>query len=149
MKPPHPRGDLFPPVAGEPVDLCERLHADLGLRDDVAILHVYGEADAYTQSRWRRILDIAITEAADSGHLVVDLSSAQFIGCRPILDLADRAQQGLTRGVQVSVFNPFPNVVDRVVTVAGLTEWLPVHTTLDQAVSAAPARGVVSVPGSR
>ncbi|MFF2392340.1 STAS domain-containing protein [Nocardia sp. NPDC058114] len=149
MQPPHYRGDLFPPVAGEPADLCERLHANLVLRADAAILHVYGEADAYTQPRWRRILDIAITEAADSGHLVINLSSTRFIGCRPILDLADRAQQGLTRGVQVSVFNPFPNVVDRVVTVAGLTEWLPVHTTLDQALSAAPARVVVSVLGSR
>ncbi|MFD6108226.1 STAS domain-containing protein [Nocardia salmonicida] len=149
MKPFHPRGDLFPPVTGEPADLCDRLHADLDLRDDAAILHVCGEADAYTQSRWRRILDIAITAAADSGHLVVDLSSTQFIGCRPILDLADRAQQGLTRGVQVSVLNPFPNVVDRVVTVAGLTEWLPVHETMDQALSAAPALVVVSVPGSR
>lgn len=156
MKPPSHRGDLFPPVAGEPADLHERLHADLELRADAAILHVYGEADAYTQPRWRRILDTAITEAAGSGRLVVDLSSIQFIGCRSILDLANRAPRALARGVQVGVFNPYPdNVVDRVVAIAGLSAWLPVHTTLVESLTArrppaaVPARVAVPVPGSR
>ncbi|MFD5178063.1 STAS domain-containing protein [Nocardia sp. NPDC058379] len=155
MKPPSDHHELFPPAVGEPADLCERLHADLNHVTDAAILHVLGYADAYTRPRWQRILDTAIGEAADSGHLVVDLSAAQFIGCGPILDLAERAQQSLARGVQVSVFNPFPNVVDRVIALAGLTAWLTVHTTLTRALAtrrpraAAPTSVVVPVPGAR
>lgn len=106
--------------------------------------------------RWRAILDNAIAAALPSRRLVVDLSSIQFIGCRPILDLAGRAQQGAVRGVRVVVFNPFPGVVDRVITIAGLHAWLPVHTTLAQALAAdrppaptpVPARRVVPVPGA-
>ncbi|MFI6225294.1 STAS domain-containing protein [Nocardia salmonicida] len=155
MKPSHTHhDDPFPPAAGEPADLCQRLRADLDLHADAAILHVYGEVDAYTQPRWRRILDTAIAEAAaTSGHLVVDAGPIQFIGCRPILDLADRAQKSLACGVQVSVLNPSPGVVDRVITIAGLTVWLPVHSTLAEALStrrqaATPAHVAVPVRGS-
>ncbi|MGW5437785.1 anti-sigma factor antagonist [Nocardia asteroides] len=151
---PH-RDELFPPVAGEPADVCLRLLADLDRRADAVILRVYGEADAYTLTRWRRMLDTALAAAGDCGRLVVDLSGTQFIGCRPILDLAERAQQGLARGIQVAVFNPVPNAVERVISLAGLHAWLPVHATLVEALTtrrprvAAPARAVVPVPGSR
>ncbi|MFE3544632.1 STAS domain-containing protein [Nocardia sp. NPDC059177] len=154
MNPSRRRGDLFPPAAGEPADLCRRLRADLDHRAGVTLLHVYGAADAYTEPRWLRIIGIAIAEAADSGHLVVDLSSARFIGCRPILDLASRAPRAASRGVQISVFNPFPDVVDRVIAIAGLSAWLPVYTTLAQALTAGrppatPVHVIVPTPGSR
>ncbi|UGT57011.1 anti-sigma factor antagonist [Nocardia asteroides] len=152
MKPRFHDHDPFPQVAGEAADLCERLQADLEFRAGAVILHVYGEADAYTGHRWQRILDTALTRA--TGRLVVDLSGTQFIGCRPILDLAERAQHGLSRGVQVVVFNPFPSVMERVVAIAGLNAWLPVYTTLAEALavpapSATPAEPVVPVPGAR
>lgn len=153
MKPRSRRGDLFGPVAGEPAELCERLQAELEPRAEAVILHVYGEADAYTQPRWRRVLDTALAEAGPNRRLVVDLSGIQFLGCRPILDLAERAQQGAARGVQISVFNPLPGVVDRVVGIAGLSAWLPVHATLAEALAVssavAPTRTVVPVPGAR
>ncbi|MFI5498069.1 anti-sigma factor antagonist [Nocardia asteroides] len=155
MKPRSCRDDLFGPVAGEPDELCERLQAELEPRADAVILHVYGEADAYTQPRWRRILDTALAEVGPHGRLVVDLSGIQFLGCRPILDLAERAQQGAARGVQILVFNPLPGVVDRVVDIAGLSAWLPVHATLAEALAichssaVTPARTVVPVPGAR
>ncbi|MEU3012160.1 anti-sigma factor antagonist [Nocardia asteroides] len=153
MKPRSRRSDLFGPVAGEPAELCERLQAELEPRAEAVILHVYGEADAYTQPRWRRVLDIALAEAGPNGRLVVDLSGIQFLGCRPILDLAERAQQGAARGVRISVFNPLPGVVDRVVDIAGLSAWLPVHATLTEALAVssavAPTRTVVPVPGAR
>ncbi|MGW5439221.1 anti-sigma factor antagonist [Nocardia asteroides] len=145
----------FGPLPGEPAELCRRLQAELDLRADAAILHVHGEADAYTLVRWRAILDNAIAAAAPSGRLVVDLSSIQFIGCRPILDLAERAQQAAARGVRIAMFNPFPSVVDRVITIAGLSAWLPIYSTLAQALAPqtprvpAPLRPVVPVPGSR
>ncbi|MFI5498051.1 STAS domain-containing protein [Nocardia asteroides] len=155
MTPRPYRDEPFPPLAGEPADLCVRLQADLDVRADAAILRVYGEADAYTLARWRRMLDIALAAAGDCGRLVVDLSGTQFIGCRCILDLAERAQHGLARGIQIAVFDPIPNAVERVVTLAGLHAWLPVHTTLVEAMTtrrprvAAPARAVVPVPGAR
>lgn len=153
MKPRFRRGDLFGPVAGEPAELCERLQAELEPRAEAVILHVYGEADAYTQPRWRRVLDTALAEAGPNRRLVVDLSGIQFLGCRPILDLAERAQQGAARGVQISVFNPLPGVVDRVVGIAGLSAWLPVHATVAEALAVssavAPTRTVVPVPGAR
>ncbi|MFI8974217.1 anti-sigma factor antagonist [Nocardia asteroides] len=155
MKPRHHRRELVGPLAGEPAEVRQRLTADLDLHPDAAILHVEGEADAYTLARWRAILDDAIAAATPTGLLVVDLSAIQFIGCRPILDLADRAQQAPARGVQIVVFNPFPGVVDRVITIAGLSAWLPIYTTLAQALATrrspapAPARPVVPVPGAR
>ncbi|MEV0076762.1 STAS domain-containing protein [Nocardia neocaledoniensis] len=154
MKPRFHHHDPFPRVAGEATDLCERLRAGLEHRAEALILRVYGEADAYTRHRWQRILDTALTRAAGTGRLVVDLSGTQFIGCRPILDLAERAQYGLSRGVQVVVFNPLPGVMDRVVAIAGLNEWLPVYPTMVEALAvpapgATPARPVVPVPGAR
>lgn len=119
-------------------DLSRRLQADLDLRADAVILHVYGEADAYTRPRWRAILDAAVAEAAPRGRLVVDVTSIQFIGCRPILDLAERAQRATTGGVRVAMFNPYPGVIDRVITIAGLSAWLPVYPTLAAALAFAP-----------
>ncbi|WP_278265338.1 anti-sigma factor antagonist [Nocardia sp. AG03] len=134
MRPRLHRVTPFPPAVGESADLCLRLQAELELRPQAVLLHVHGEADAYTLSRWRRILDAALAEAT-TGYLVVDLSDTEFLGCRPILDLADRAQQALTRGIRVAIYNPVPGVVNRIIDVAGLSTWLPIHTSLPEALT--------------
>ncbi|WP_280302759.1 anti-sigma factor antagonist [Nocardia neocaledoniensis] len=141
--------ELVLPDTGETEDLGLRLQADLDLRADAVILHVYGEADAYTRPRWRAVLDAAVAEATPRGCLVVDVSAIQFVGCRPILDLAERAQQASTGGVRVVMFNPYPGVVDRVITIAGLSAWLPIYPTLAEALNPpVPARPVVPTPGT-
>ncbi|MFD9547998.1 hypothetical protein ACFWBG_11490 [Nocardia salmonicida] len=131
---------LFPVVDGDPLDTCTRLRAELHLWRSVTILTVHGEIDAYTQNRWRYILDSALTAAEESGRLVVDVDEAYFIGCRPVLDLAHCAQQGVARGVRVGAIDPVPSVLDRVITVTGLTEWLPVLTELTDMLTVEPPR---------
>lgn len=129
---------LFPVVDGDPLDTCMRLRAELHIRPTVTILSVHGEIDAYTQNRWRRILDTALAAAEESGRLVVDVDNAYFIGCRAVLDLAQCAQQGATRGIQVSAIDPVPSVLVRIITVTGLTEWLPVLTDLTDMLTTEP-----------
>lgn len=128
--------DLFPAVVGEPADICQRLHAEVESRSTVVILHVHGEIDACTLDRWHRMIDTAVDRAAEDGHLVVDLSDIEFMACRSVLDLAARAQRAAAHGVVVSVVDPGPSVVARVVAVAGLTEWLPLHSALIDALAA-------------
>ncbi|MBC7300002.1 MAG: hypothetical protein H5T78_03505 [Nocardia sp.] len=120
--------DMFPLVDGDPVDTGTRLRAELHFRRTAAVLTVHGQIDAYTRNRWRRVLDTALVQAEETGRLVIDLDDAQFIGCRPALDLAQRAERGTVRGVRVSVVDPAPSVLDRIITITGLGEWLPVLT---------------------
>lgn len=132
--------DYFPVLDGDPVDTCARLRAELHSLNMITILTVHGELDAYTQNRWRYILDTAITAAEESGRLAVDIGDAQFLGCRSVMDLAHRAQLGAARGVQVSVVDPVPSVLDRIVTITGLTEWLRVHFDLAEALNSSSSR---------
>ncbi|MGW0637847.1 STAS domain-containing protein [Nocardia salmonicida] len=136
---------LFPVVEGDP-STPARLRAELHRWPTVTILSVHGEIDAYTQNRWRRILDAALSAAEESGRLVVDVDDAYFIGCRTVLDLAHCAQQGVTRGIQVSAIDPVPSVLDRIITITGLTEWLPVLTDLTDIPTAKPPRRQAGPP---
>lgn len=122
--------EYFPVLDGDPVDTCVRLSAELHSLSTITVLTVHGELDAYTQNRWRYILDTALTAAEESGRLAVDIGDAHFLGCGSALDLARRAQLGAARGIQVSVVAPVPSVLDRIVTITGLTEWLQVHHEL-------------------
>ncbi|MGW0635026.1 STAS domain-containing protein [Nocardia salmonicida] len=124
------RADPSPLLDGDSVDTRRRLRAELHSRRTITILTVHGEIDAYTQDLWRHVLDTALTAAEDSGRLAVDVNDASFLGCRAVLDLAERAQLGASRGVRVSVIDSVPSGLDRVITVTGLTEWLPVHADL-------------------
>lgn len=126
----RPSEDPFPLLDGDPVETCTRLRAQLLSRRTITILTVHGEIDAYTQNRWHGIIDTALIAAEEPGRLIVDVDDAQFIGCRSVLDLALRAQQGTARGIQVSVIDSAPSVLGRIIAIAGLTEWLPVHTDL-------------------
>ncbi|MEV4156810.1 anti-sigma factor antagonist [Nocardia salmonicida] len=132
------RADPFPLLDGDPVDTCTRLRAELHSRRTITILTVHGEIDAYTQKRWRHILDTALSAAEESGRLAVDVDDATFLGCGAVLDLATRAQQGSVRGVQVSVIDSVPSVLDRVIAITGLTEWLPVHADLAEMLAIGP-----------
>ncbi|WP_194827776.1 STAS domain-containing protein [Nocardia sp. XZ_19_231] len=138
--------DLSVLVDGDPLDTCTRLRAELRMRRTAAILTVYGEIDAYTQNRWRYILDTALTAAEESKCLVVDVDAAFFIGCRSVLDLAHCAQQGAARGIRVSAVDPVPSVLSRIITMTGLTEWLPVFTDLADPLTADPLRRRACVP---
>ncbi|WP_063057238.1 STAS domain-containing protein [Nocardia salmonicida] len=140
------RADPFPLLDGDPVDTCTRLRAQLHARPTITIVTVRGEVDAYTQKRWRHILDTALSAAEESGRLAIDVADAAFLGCGSVLDLAQRAQLGTAHGVQVSVIDSVPSVLDRIITIAGLTEWLPVHTDLAQMLATGPRHRRAGAP---
>ncbi|MFG2442580.1 anti-sigma factor antagonist [Nocardia fluminea] len=140
------REDTLPLLNGDSSDVGTRLRAELHVRRTVTILTVHGEIDAYTRNRWRHVLDDALRAAEDYGRLVVDVGDARFIGCRPVLDLARTAQEGMARGVQVTVIDPEPSVLARVITITGLTEWLPVYTDPAQMLSEDPIRPRTCAP---
>ncbi|KAF0846857.1 STAS domain-containing protein [Nocardia caishijiensis] len=127
--PSHVRRYELPAFDGEPPDVSARVGADLETRSTTTVLYVRGDIDAYTITRWRRVLDDAFRRASESGQLVVELNGVTFMSCRSILDLACRAQQHHDT-LRVSVVKAAPSVVDRVITAAGLTPWLTVHTDL-------------------
>lgn len=141
--------EYFPVLEGDPVDTCVRLSADLHSLSMITVLTVHGELDAYTQNRWRYILDTALAAAEESGRLTVDIGDAHFLGCGSALDLAYRAQRGAARGVQVSVVAPAPSVLDRIVTITGLTEWLQVHPDLAEVLTSGSSRRAPGGPPSR
>ncbi|MGM7647721.1 anti-sigma factor antagonist [Nocardia sp. JW2] len=110
------------------------MSADLETRSNATVLYVRGDIDAYTLTRWRRVLDDAFQRASGGGQLVVDLDEVTFMSCRSILDLAFRAQQHHDT-VRVSVVKAAPSVVDRIITAAGLAQWLTLHTDLADVIS--------------
>lgn len=110
------------------------LHTEVTLHHTATVLHVHGEIDASNLPQWRTVLDEALAAEGESGHLVIDIRHVTFMSCRAILDMATRAQQ---RTVRMSVVNPVPSVTDRIITAAGLTEWLPVYASRTEAIAAA------------
>jgi anti-anti-sigma factor len=138
--------DPFPLLDGDPVDTCTRMRAELHSRRTITLLTVHGEIDAYTQKRWRHILDTALSAAEESGRLAVDVDDASFLGCGAVLDLAKRAQLAAARGVQVSVISSAPSVVGRVIAITGLTEWLPLFEDLAEMVAVGPRQRCASPP---
>ncbi|MFE7717719.1 anti-sigma factor antagonist [Nocardia rhizosphaerihabitans] len=123
----------------QPVDLATRLRAETVLGGAATVLRVYGEIDACTAARWRDILDDAVRTAGERGHLVVDISDVTFMSCRAIFDMAACAKAYRCGGARMSVINPAPSTIDRIVTAAGLTEWLPLYTDLADVTGARPA----------
>ncbi|MFD6391083.1 STAS domain-containing protein [Nocardia sp. NPDC060259] len=123
----------------QPVDLSARLRAETVLGGGATVVQVYGEIDACTAARWRDILDDAVRIAGEHGHLVVDISDVTFMSCRAIFDMAACAKAYRHGGALMSVVNPVPSTIDRIVAVAGLTEWLPLYTDLADATADAPS----------
>lgn len=130
--------DPFPLLDGDPVDTCTRIMRRTALTPHDHDLDRARRDRRYTQKRWRHILDTALSAAEESGRLAVDVDDATFLGCGAVLDLATRAQQGSVHGVQVSMIDSVPSVLDRVIAITGLTEWLPVHADLAEMLAIGP-----------
>ncbi len=110
------------------------LHTEVTLHHTATVLHVHGEIDACNLPQWRTVLDEALAAEGESGHLVIDIRHVSFMSCRAILDMATRAQRSTVR---MSVVNPVPSVTDRIISAAGLTEWLPVYASRTEAMPTA------------
>jgi anti-anti-sigma factor len=94
-----------------------------------------GELDASNDAVWRRLLSEASAAAGPPGPLVVDTDGLDFMGCCAYAALAEEAERARERGVEMRVVSAQP-VVARIVRASGLTDLLPVDTSVDAALSA-------------
>jgi anti-anti-sigma factor len=99
------------------------------------IVSAGGELDASNDATWRRLLREASAAAAPPGPLVIDTSGLDFMGCCAYAALAEAAELSRDRGVEVRLVSNQP-VVARIVRACGLSELLPVDSSVDAALSA-------------
>jgi len=94
-----------------------------------------GELDASNDAAWRHLLSEASAAAGPPGPLVVDTDGLEFMGCCAYAALAEEAERARERGVELRLVSAQP-VVARIVRACGLTDLLPVDTSVDAALSA-------------
>lgn len=138
-RPADPRGPTSV-VGGLPVSPRQRLRADLEPCGQTAILHVHGEIDAYTLPRWQELLEATVTTLAAEGdrHLIVDLTGTDFVSVRAIMSLAELTTQSCRRRISLALIDSRRySPTARIIAVAGLSAWLPVHADLTEALAAA------------
>ncbi|MFC9659362.1 STAS domain-containing protein [Nocardia sp. NPDC127606] len=123
---------------GDPADdLCRRLGAVAESAGQVIVLHARGEIDAYTLPRWRGLLESAVPESADGGHLIVDMDEVTFLSVRAIMVLADLAEHLDRRGIGMHLADGrAATSIARVIDLAGMTEWISIHRDLTTALAA-------------
>ncbi|HYB38219.1 MAG TPA: anti-sigma factor antagonist [Mycobacterium sp.] len=108
-------------------------------RDGSAVMvYAGGEIDAWNEGTWRHLLCEAAAAAAPPGPLVIDTNGVDFMGCCAFAVLADESYRCRRRGVDLRLVSRQP-VVSRVIGTCGLSGLLPVHPTVDSALSAAAA----------
>lgn len=132
-----------------PVSLSTRLISELGdprsrLRattqsnGPVVIIRAGGEIDACNEDTWRRLVSEAAALVTPPGPFVVDVSDLGFMGCCAISVLADEAERCRSRGVGLRLVSCNPSVA-RIIKACELSVVLPVHPTMDSALSPAVA----------
>jgi anti-anti-sigma factor len=102
--------------------------------DMAVIVSAGGELDASNDAIWRRLLSEASTAAGPPGPLVVDISGLDFMGCCAFSALAEEAELCRDRGVEMRLVSTQP-VVSRILKACGLSDALPVHDSVDVALS--------------
>ena len=104
------------------------------LRDGIVLL-VDGEIDMLTAPKLSAIVDAAL-RSDGVRRCVVDLSRVRFMSSAGIAMLQRAVNAADGNGVRLQVVVGAAQAVIRPLQVIGLLERLPVHTTLDEAVSA-------------
>ena len=123
----------------DPVGAGRRLHAETEPCGHTTVLAVRGSIDAYTLTRWQRLLHSTISAtSADGGrYLIVDLTDVEFLSLRAVLTMAECTGYARRRGVAVSVVDAHPYAMaGRVTEIAGLSRWLPVYPEFVAALAA-------------
>jgi anti-anti-sigma factor len=106
-------------------------------RDGPAVIvHAGGELDASNESTWRRLLSEAAAATCPPTALVIDTSGLDFMGCCAFAALAEEAERCRRRGVDLRLVNSSQPTVVRIVAACGLSGLLPVHDSVDDALSA-------------
>lgn len=104
------------------------------------IVYAGGEVDAGNEQTWRHLLGEAAAAASPPGPVVVDTRGLDFMGCCAFAALADEANRCRRRGVGVRLVSCQP-IVSRVVDACGLRDALPIHSTVNSALSASAGGG--------
>ncbi|MGH3633552.1 MAG: anti-sigma factor antagonist [Mycobacterium sp.] len=99
------------------------------------IVHAGGELDASNEMTWRRLLSEASAATSPSSAFVVDTSGLDFMACCAFAALAEEAEQCRRRDVDLRLVSTQP-IVARTVAACGLSELLPVHDSVDDALLA-------------
>ncbi|MDT5207108.1 MAG: hypothetical protein QOD34_3744 [Mycobacterium sp.] len=99
------------------------------------IISAGGELDASNDATWRRLLSEASAAAGAPGPLVIDTSGLDFMGCCAYAALAEASERSRERGIEMRLVSNQP-VVARVVRACGLSDLLPVDSSVDEALTA-------------
>ncbi|MEB3983173.1 anti-sigma factor antagonist [Mycobacterium sp. 663a-19] len=98
------------------------------------LINAGGEIDACNERTWRRLVTEAGAVVTPPGHLVVDVTGLDFMGCCAFAVLAEQAQQCHRRGFELRLVSRQP-VVARIVDACGLGALLPIYPTADSALA--------------
>lgn len=99
------------------------------------VVHAGGELDASNELTWRHLLTEAAAATSPPSALVVDTRGLDFISCCAFAALAEEAQRCRHRGVDVRLVSTAPTVA-RIIATCGWSGLLPVHSSVDDALSA-------------
>lgn len=130
------------------VPLSGRLKAELGgarnalrataqRRGSAMIIFPVGEVDATNEAAWNHLLTEVTARASAPGPVIVDVRDVSFIGCCGYAALAAVLQRCRRRRVSLCLVSNQP-IVARIVVACGLRRFLPVHSTIESALSQCP-----------
>lgn len=100
------------------------------------IVGVSGEVDASNESNWAHLLRVIVATSPAPGPIVVDVCGLEFMGLCAFVVLADEAKRCRHRGLRLRLVSRQP-IVSRIITECGLRRLLPVHPTIERALSGA------------
>ncbi len=103
----------------------------------VIVLSV-GEVDASNETAWQHLLSEVVARADAPGRVVVDVRDVDFNGSSGFAPLAKTAKQCRRRGISLCLVSQQPSVA-RTVAMCGLRWMLPIHPTIESALSQADA----------
>ena len=100
------------------------------------VIAVRGEVDASNEEDWKYLLAQMAATAATPGPVVVDVRGLNFMGSGAYAALAREAEWCRRRGVTLYLVSTQP-IVARTVAACGLRWMLPIHPTVEAALSRA------------
>jgi anti-anti-sigma factor len=98
--------------------------------DDAIVVQVRGEIDLLTAPGLARRLTAACVKPAR--HVLVDLSTVEFLGAAGVEALVDAHRLCARRGIRFGLLNPSPRVL-RPLKLLGLDHTIPIQSRLDVA----------------
>lgn len=135
-------------VGSFPVPSSTRLSTQLsdphsGLRaitectGSAVVVHVGGDVDASNEVVWQRLVNRSAAIAIAPGPFVIDIRDLDFMGSCAYAVLAQESVRCRRRGVSLRLVSSQP-IVARTIAACGLRRLLPMHMTVEAALSPPP-----------